>query len=170
MAWILLSLRRLRDGIAPAVGLVLVVAVTACAFAAIPRLRDALATGLLRTEVSDARGDQRWDPAASIVQSGVREAICVPMQGRYRVVGVIYIDTLSSPSRVLLTPGNKFNEEHLRLMIAIAHQAALAVAMSRLSERARNAAVLDERARLAGQIHDTLAQQFRYTAAHQAAA
>ena len=24
---------------------------------------------------------------------GVREAICVPMQGRYDMVGVIYIDT-----------------------------------------------------------------------------
>ena len=42
---------------------------------------------------SDARQDDRWDPAGSIVQMGVREAICVPMQGRYDVVGVIYIDT-----------------------------------------------------------------------------
>src|SRR5262249_18230053 len=43
---------------------------------------------------SDAREDERWDPAASIVKQGIREAICVPMQGRYDVVGVIYIDTL----------------------------------------------------------------------------
>ena len=42
---------------------------------------------------SDARQDDRWSPAASIVQMGVREAICVPMQGRYGVVGAIYIDT-----------------------------------------------------------------------------
>ena len=42
---------------------------------------------------SDARDDNRWNPAASIVQLGVREAICVPMQGRYDVVGIIYIDT-----------------------------------------------------------------------------
>jgi GAF domain-containing protein len=38
---------------------------------------------------SDARQDQRWDSAASIVQAGIREAICVPMQGRYDVVGVL---------------------------------------------------------------------------------
>ena len=38
---------------------------------------------------SDAREDNRWSPAASILQLGIREAICVPMQGRYDVVGVI---------------------------------------------------------------------------------
>ena len=46
---------------------------------------------------SDAREDTRWDSTASILQTGVREAICVPMQGRYDVVGVIYIDTSTSP-------------------------------------------------------------------------
>ncbi len=78
---------------------------------------------------SDARDDERWDPAKSIVKLGVREAICVPMQGRYHVVGVIYIDTFVSPQRMLLNQGkaNQFTEEHLKLMIAIAHQAALAV-------------------------------------------
>jgi signal transduction histidine kinase len=77
---------------------------------------------------SNARDDSRWDPAQSIVSLGVREAICVPMQGRYEVVGVIYIDTAVTPQKVLTSKGsNQFNEEHLRLMIAIAHQAALAV-------------------------------------------
>ena len=78
---------------------------------------------------SDAREDDRWDSAGSIVQMGIREAICVPMQGRYDVVGVIYIDTSISPARVIQQRGqqNKFTEEHLKLMIAIAHQAALAV-------------------------------------------
>ena len=77
---------------------------------------------------SDARQDDRWDSAASIVRSGVREAICVPMQGRYDVVGLIYIDT-SIPRRpgVGATARNKFTEEHLKLMVAIGHQAALAV-------------------------------------------
>jgi len=60
---------------------------------------------------------------------GVREAICVPMQGRYNVVGVIYIDTSTTPQRMMMNEGkaDQFTEEHLRLMIAIAHQAALAV-------------------------------------------
>ena len=78
---------------------------------------------------SNAREDERWDQAASIVQMGIREAICVPMQGRYDVVGVIYIDTSTSPQRIVQQRGhqNKFSDEHLKLMIAIAHQAALAV-------------------------------------------
>lgn len=76
---------------------------------------------------SDASEDQRWDPAASIVKMGVREAICVPMQGRYGIVGVIYIDTYTPPGRSIQRAPNKFSEEHLKLMVAIAHQAALAV-------------------------------------------
>jgi len=77
---------------------------------------------------SNARDDDRWDAAKSILRLGVREAICVPMQGRYHVVGVIYIDTSLTPQRILQQgSANKFTQEHLKLMIAIAHQAALAV-------------------------------------------
>ncbi len=77
---------------------------------------------------SDARDDERWDTAASILKLGVREAICVPMQGRYGVVGVIYIDTFTPPGQLLQNrKSNRFSEEHLRLMVAIGHQAALAV-------------------------------------------
>jgi two-component system NtrC family sensor kinase len=81
---------------------------------------------------SDARDDQRWNPEGSIVKLGVREAICVPMQGRYGIVGVIYIDTYTPPGQLvqLRSPSNsanKFSEEHLKLMVAIGHQAALAV-------------------------------------------
>jgi len=80
---------------------------------------------------SNAQEDERWNPAASIVDLGIREALCVPMQGRYDVVGVIYIDTAVPPQRMLQKAGsgggNKFTDEHLKLLIAVAHQAALAV-------------------------------------------
>ena len=77
---------------------------------------------------SDAKDDQRWNPEGSIVTLGVREAIAVPMQGRYGIVGVIYIDTFTPPGKSLpARPANKFSEEHLKLMVAIGHQAALAV-------------------------------------------
>ncbi|MCG8586584.1 MAG: ATP-binding protein [Pirellulales bacterium] len=81
--------------------------------------------GVLTT---DAGEDSRWDPTGSIVRLGIREAICVPMQGRYGVVGVIYVDT-STNTKEMIRRGatNKFNEEHLKLMVAIGHQAALAV-------------------------------------------
>jgi signal transduction histidine kinase len=77
---------------------------------------------------SDAREDDRFEAAGSIVKMGVREAICVPMQGRYGIVGLIYIDTYTAPGRfVLKRAANKFTDEHLKLMVAIGHQAALAI-------------------------------------------
>jgi two-component system NtrC family sensor kinase len=77
---------------------------------------------------SNASEDSRWEQAQSIVDFRVREAICVPMRGRYGEVGVIYIDT-SLPSRQWLD-GNaamRLSPEHLKLMMAIGHQAALAI-------------------------------------------
>ena len=77
---------------------------------------------------SDAREDQRWDPEGSILKLGVREAICVPLQGRYGIVGVIYVDTYTPPGRIIQqSQARQFTEEQLKLMVAIGHQAALAV-------------------------------------------
>ncbi|MBS0210457.1 MAG: FHA domain-containing protein [Planctomycetes bacterium] len=76
---------------------------------------------------SDAQDDARWKAAQSVVRFGVREAICVPMQGRYETVGAIYIDTSSSVQQLMSQGGSRFSDEHLKLMVAIAHQAALAV-------------------------------------------
>ncbi len=108
---------------------------------------------------SDARQDERWNPAASIVQMGVREAICVPMQGRYDMVGVIYIDTSTSPREMIQQGGvaKKFNEEHLKLMVAIAHQAALAVEDTRYY----SAMVQAERLAAVGQTVATLSHHIK---------
>jgi two-component system, NtrC family, sensor kinase len=76
---------------------------------------------------SNAGRDQRWDNAASIVQLGIQEAICVPMQGRYGIVGAIYIDTSTAIADLQECDSNRFDEDHLKLMIAIGHQAALAI-------------------------------------------
>ena len=106
---------------------------------------------------SDAKEDVRWDSTASILQAGVREAICVPMQGRYDVVGVIYIDTSTSPKDFLRDRASKFNEDHLKLMIAIAHQAALAVEDTRYY----SAMVQAERLAAIGQTIATLSHHIK---------
>ena len=107
---------------------------------------------------SDARQDDRWNPAASIVQMGIREAICVPMQGRYGVVGAIYIDTSTSAQHVIQHgPSNKFSEDHLKLMIAIGHQAALAVEDTRYY----SAMVQAERLAAVGQTIATLSHHIK---------
>jgi signal transduction histidine kinase/pSer/pThr/pTyr-binding forkhead associated (FHA) protein len=79
--------------------------------------------------VSDAARDERFNTGQSIVRFGIREAICVPMKGRHETLGVLYLDTLTSPRQLLTqtNPTGKFTEDHLKLAIAIAHQAALAV-------------------------------------------
>jgi signal transduction histidine kinase len=107
---------------------------------------------------SDASEDDRWNSAASILQTGVCEAICTPMQGRYHMVGLIYIDTSVTPQRLIQQPGGvKFNEEHLKLMIAIAHQAALAVEDTRYY----SAMVQAERLAAVGQTIATLSHHVK---------
>lgn len=85
---------------------------------------------------SDARTDTRFAPGQSILQAGIREAICVPMQGRYELMGVIYIDITTPPERVILQgrPAHRFTEELLRLMVAIGRQSALAVEDNRYQQ------------------------------------
>ncbi len=62
------------------------------------RLRDAAQRRRAHQRRPRGRPLGRRRPASCSM--GVREAICVPMQGRYDVVGVIYIDTLT-PHRVI---------------------------------------------------------------------
>ena len=77
---------------------------------------------------SDATQDSRWDNAASVVSVGIHEAICVPLQGRYGVVGAIYLDTFSHPDMVSQSlSSHRLNDEHLKLMITIAHHTAVAI-------------------------------------------
>jgi two-component system, NtrC family, sensor kinase len=85
---------------------------------------------------SDARSDHRFTPGQSILQAGICEAMCVPMQGRYDILGVIYVDTTTPPERVILEGGvaQKFSEEQLRLLVAIGSLAALAIENSRYQE------------------------------------
>ncbi len=77
---------------------------------------------------SNAQDDDRWNHAASVAGLGIKEAICVPMQGRYGLVGAIYVDTEMSAGTYAARNGEAlFDDTHLKLMIAIAGQAALAI-------------------------------------------
>lgn len=86
---------------------------------------------------SDARSDTRFTPGQSILQGGIREALCAPMQGRYDLQGAVYIDITTPPERALLDnipQQGRFNEDLLRLMVAIARQSALAVEDNRYQQ------------------------------------
>ena len=77
---------------------------------------------------TNASRDERWESSESIVANKVHEAICVPLTGRYGVVGAIYIDTAVPVQGVVLGQHVRvFTNEHLRMLVAIGHQTALAV-------------------------------------------
>jgi len=82
---------------------------------------------------SDASGDRRFSPSQSIVDYGIREAICVPIQGRHSTLGVLYADVRGSTKDLEADPEDpdrprgRFTYEHLTMMAAIGHQAGLAI-------------------------------------------
>ncbi len=78
---------------------------------------------------TDPLHDTRFDPGNSILQAGVQEAICVPLQGRLKLLGAIYLDLTDSKS-ILGSRGNKaqhLTDEQLQLMTAVGKQCALAI-------------------------------------------
>jgi len=80
--------------------------------------------------LADAQKDSRFNTGQSILRYGIGEVICVPMTGRRESLGVLYLDTVHTARQLLEGGGSarpKFNEDHLALASAVAHQAALAV-------------------------------------------
>ncbi|MCC6729429.1 MAG: GAF domain-containing sensor histidine kinase [Chthonomonadales bacterium] len=75
--------------------------------------------------------------------------LVVPMRIGENLLGAICV----APA-----PGRTYRREETDLAQALAQQATLAVHMARLNRRGREAAVLEERNRMAREIHDTLAQ------------
>src|SRR5437870_59606 len=84
-------------------------------------------------------------------EMGVHTILFVPMLVAGRVSGFIGI-------RFTLKRG--FRQEEIELTRALAHQATLAIQLTRLSAQSRQSAVTAERNRMARDIHDTLAQGF----------
>jgi signal transduction histidine kinase len=82
---------------------------------------------------TDAPGDVRFGPSDSIAGLAIREAICAPIQGRQGSLGVLYADALGSLERGGGAPPRpRFTQDHLTLMVAIGHQAGLAIENTRL--------------------------------------
>ena len=108
---------------------------------------------------SDAQHDSRFDPTDSIFQAGIREAMCVPMQGRNQLMGVIYVDISTTADFLQLAQGKAhgFREDQLRLLIAIGRQTALAVE----NHRYQHAFVKAERLAAMGQTIATLSHHIK---------
>ena len=111
----------------------------------------------------DATADARFDSAHSIVDYGIREAMCVPIQGRRATLGVLYADVIAGNAAD--GPGvgfrdrrkSRFTKDHLMLMVAIGHQAGLAIENTMLYEAKLEA----ERLAAVGQTIATLSHHIK---------
>jgi signal transduction histidine kinase len=111
---------------------------------------------------TDAPRDKRFSPAQSIVDYRIREAICVPIQGRHTTLGVLYADIRSEGGFATAAGGKepargKFSQDQLTLMVAIGHQAGLAIENTTLY----NAKIQAERLAAVGQTIATLSHHIK---------
>jgi signal transduction histidine kinase len=91
---------------------------------------------------------QEWEERMNTV-SGVRSWLGVPLIAKGRLIGVLRLDHAE--------PGH-FTQEHARIALAFADQAAVAIENARLYEQAQGIAALEERQRLARDLHDSVSQ------------
>lgn len=111
---------------------------------------------IVRTRQPVLHADVATDPLIEsirgyLLEKGVRALLEVPLLLGEEIIGFISIRSR--------TPG-RFRPEEIALAQALAHQATLAMQLTRLADAARDAAVLAERNRIAQEIHDGLAQSF----------
>lgn len=76
---------------------------------------------------SDAKLDPRFKGGESVILYGIRSAMCVPLWKVDDVLGIIYVDCLVS--------SNRFTNNDLELLTAIANQAAIGIEQARLKEK-----------------------------------
>ncbi len=108
--------------------------------------------------VLDARSDERFQESASLARLGIREVLCAPLRGRHDTLGVLYVDTRADRADALAGgTARKFNEDHLRLLIAVAHQGGLAAEDHRLHA----AVVQAERLAAIGQTFATISHHVK---------
>lgn len=84
-------------------------------------------------------------------REGFSEAVCLALIVGEQPVGMLGLVFRNKP---ILKP------EEAELIHALAHQATLAIQLTRLAEEAKQVAIFEERNRMASEIHDTLAQVF----------
>jgi signal transduction histidine kinase len=88
---------------------------------------------------------------AHLIAAGIKVVLLIPLSSKGQMNGLLSFR---------FTDDRQFQEEELEIARALATQASLAIQLTQLAKTARESAVLEERNRLAGEIHDSLAQSF----------
>ena len=112
---------------------------------------------LLEVETSPFSTSSR----AYLTRLGIKAILIIPLLLGDRLIGSL---------AVRLFEVRSFKSIELELVQALAHQTTLALQLNRLAEQASHSAVLEERNRMAREIHDILAQAFTGIVVHLEAA
>lgn len=129
------------------------------AFAERTRLRDGeglpglTATAAAPVVVQDLPNDRRF-VRPSVLERGFHTYCGLPLRHRGEIVGVLGVASKE--------PGKLSSERELRVLAGIGEGVALAIANARLHERVLDGAVLEERIRIARELHDGVAQVLGY--------
>ena len=92
-------------------------------------------------------------PVSSLMDAGVRSLAVVPLKSRSRTIGIICLFSLN-PDHFKLSEAN--------LLFNVGSQIAVAIEKVRLYEKVQAVAVVEERERIAAELHDGLAQVLGY--------
>lgn len=80
---------------------------------------------------ADASNDERFAPSQSIMSLHLRSIMCAPVISKGNLLGVIYLDNRNAP--------NRFDDNDLALLSALANQSAVAIENSQLYEEVQKA-------------------------------
>jgi len=111
-------------------------------------ITDDIATSAIHIQISREYG---LDAGAWYGARGVSRFLNVPLILGDRTIGALI---------VFLPSDRHFTEQQIELTYALAQQVTLAIQLTQLAEEAKQAAILEDRNRMAREIHDTLAQSF----------
>jgi PAS domain S-box-containing protein len=100
--------------------------------------------------IADCLADALASPLGRLLaEEDVRALMCIPIAGDGQVTAAF---------SVFYTEPHEFAEREQRLLVALAQRAGLALDNARLYEAARGRAALEERQRLARELHDSVSQ------------
>jgi two-component system NarL family sensor kinase len=101
--------------------------------------------------VRDPHSPMPDDQRSYLRELGVKTVLIIPLISRGQANGRLTFRFAEE---------RDFHPDELEIARALATQASLAIELTRLAKTARQSAVLEERNRMAGEIHDSLAQSF----------
>lgn len=113
----------------------------------IPNIDDA--TALLERYLAEPNMPTGWGTALKRLKQDYNALISVPARAREHTLGTITL---------YYTNSQHFSDDVIALAVAFAGQAALVIENARLRDRVREAAVVEERNRLARDLHDAVTQ------------